>query len=43
MCASAIRWAGFKEYIYGTSIDTLVERGEYNALFYIWTFTDLLE
>ncbi|KAI5269769.1 guanine deaminase [Aureobasidium subglaciale] len=27
MCASAIRWAGFKEYIYGTSIDTLVERG----------------
>ncbi|PVI02320.1 guanine deaminase [Periconia macrospinosa] len=27
MCASAIRWAGFKEYIYGTSIDTLVETG----------------
>lgn len=27
MCASAIRWAGFKEYIYGTSIDTLVEKG----------------
>ncbi|KAL1618021.1 hypothetical protein SLS54_007554 [Diplodia seriata] len=27
MCASAIRWAGFKEYIYGTSIDTLVQRG----------------
>ncbi|KAH7311395.1 guanine deaminase [Stachybotrys elegans] len=27
MCASAIRWAGFKEYIYGTSIDTLVENG----------------
>lgn len=22
MCASAIRWAGFKEYVYGTSIDT---------------------
>ncbi|THY14236.1 hypothetical protein D6D02_04383 [Aureobasidium pullulans] len=43
MCASAIRWAGFKEYIYGTSIDTLVQRGEYKALFYIWTLTDLLE
>lgn len=27
MCASAIRWAGFKEYIYGTSILTLIERG----------------
>lgn len=27
MCASAIRWAGFREYIYGTSIDTLVEKG----------------
>ncbi|KAL0261386.1 hypothetical protein SLS55_002816 [Diplodia seriata] len=27
LCASAIRWAGFKEYIYGTSIDTLVQRG----------------
>ncbi|THX08627.1 guanine deaminase [Aureobasidium pullulans] len=27
MCASAIRWAGFKEYVYGTSIDTLVQRG----------------
>jgi tRNA(Arg) A34 adenosine deaminase TadA len=27
MCASAIRWAGFKEYIYGTSIDTLVAKG----------------
>ncbi|KAI1499452.1 cytidine deaminase-like protein [Biscogniauxia marginata] len=27
MCASAIRYAGFKEYIYGTSIDKLVERG----------------
>ncbi|KAL3462426.1 cytidine deaminase-like protein [Aspergillus heterothallicus] len=27
MCASAIRWNGFKEYIYGTSIDTLVELG----------------
>ncbi|KAL2857364.1 cytidine deaminase-like protein [Aspergillus pseudoustus] len=27
MCASAIRWNGFKEYIYGTSIDTLVEYG----------------
>ena len=33
MCASAIRWAGFKEYIYGTSIDTLVQRGEYKVLF----------
>jgi len=27
MCASAIRWAGFKEYVYGTSIDTLIETG----------------
>ncbi|KAI8935602.1 hypothetical protein NX059_008168 [Plenodomus lindquistii] len=27
MCASAIRWAGFKEYIYGTSIDTLIQQG----------------
>ncbi|KAF1965211.1 hypothetical protein BU23DRAFT_593756 [Bimuria novae-zelandiae CBS 107.79] len=27
MCASAIRWAGFKEYIYGTSMDTLIEKG----------------
>ncbi|KAK2060756.1 hypothetical protein LY76DRAFT_591175 [Colletotrichum caudatum] len=27
MCASAIRWAGFKEYVYGTSIDALVDKG----------------
>jgi len=27
MCASAIRWAGFSEYIFGTTIDTLVEQG----------------
>lgn len=27
MCASAIRWAGFLEYIYGTSIDTLIKKG----------------
>ncbi|KAL3425684.1 cytidine and deoxycytidylate deaminase zinc-binding region [Phlyctema vagabunda] len=27
MCASAIRWAGFKEYIFGTTIDTLIEQG----------------
>jgi len=27
MCASAIRWAGFREYIYGTSMDTLIEKG----------------
>ncbi|KAJ7203765.1 hypothetical protein GGX14DRAFT_461110, partial [Mycena pura] len=26
-CASAIRWAGFREYIYGTSLRTLVEQG----------------
>ena len=26
-CASAIRWAGFREYIYGTSIATLTEHG----------------
>ena len=33
MCASAIRWAGFKEYVYGTSIDTLVQRGKPSFLF----------
>ncbi|KAI9063432.1 cytidine deaminase-like protein [Trametes sanguinea] len=27
MCASAIRFAGFREYIYGTSIETLIELG----------------
>ncbi|KAI0900370.1 cytidine deaminase-like protein [Annulohypoxylon nitens] len=27
MCASAIRWAGFREYVYGTTIDALVEKG----------------
>ncbi|KAI0773768.1 cytidine deaminase-like protein [Fomes fomentarius] len=27
MCASAIRWAGFREYIYGTSIESLIEQG----------------
>ncbi|KAK6844310.1 cytidine and deoxycytidylate deaminase zinc-binding region [Apiospora arundinis] len=27
MCASAIRWAGFREYVYGTSIDALVNGG----------------
>ncbi|KAJ5464324.1 guanine deaminase [Penicillium daleae] len=27
MCASAIRWAGFREYVYGTSIDTLIQNG----------------
>ncbi|KAK1995102.1 cytidine deaminase-like protein [Colletotrichum falcatum] len=27
MCASAIRWAGFREYVYGTSIDALVQKG----------------
>ncbi|KAJ5920794.1 guanine deaminase [Penicillium verhagenii] len=27
MCASAIRWAGFREYIYGTSIAKLIEKG----------------
>jgi len=27
MCAAAIRWAGFREYIYATSIDTLLEYG----------------
>ncbi|KID98029.1 guanine deaminase, partial [Metarhizium majus ARSEF 297] len=27
MCASALEWAGFKEYIYGTSIDTLTKHG----------------
>lgn len=27
MCASAIRWSNFKEYVYGTSIDFLIEKG----------------
>lgn len=27
MCASAIRWANFKEYIYGTSIHQLIDYG----------------
>ncbi|GJC93343.1 FCY1p [Colletotrichum higginsianum] len=27
MCASAIRWAGFGGYVYGTSIDALVDMG----------------
>jgi len=27
MCASAIRWSGFRECIYGTTIDTLIEKG----------------
>ncbi|KAK7532049.1 guanine deaminase [Phyllosticta citribraziliensis] len=27
MCASAIRWAGFREYVYGTSIETLIRQG----------------
>jgi hypothetical protein len=26
-CASAIRWAGFREYVYGTSIETLIQKG----------------
>ncbi|KAI0550470.1 hypothetical protein F4679DRAFT_542533 [Xylaria curta] len=29
MCASAIRWAGFRECVYGTSIDTLIRLGWY--------------
>ncbi|KAJ7054875.1 guanine deaminase [Mycena amicta] len=27
MCASAIRWSNFREYIYGSSIDRLIENG----------------
>jgi tRNA(Arg) A34 adenosine deaminase TadA len=27
MCASAIRWAGFREYIYGSTINHLVQVG----------------
>ena len=27
MCSSAIRWAGFKEYVYATSSETLIEAG----------------
>ncbi|KIV91770.1 hypothetical protein PV10_06276 [Exophiala mesophila] len=26
MCATAIRWAGFKDYVYATSLDTLVKQ-----------------
>ncbi|KAI0861344.1 cytidine deaminase-like protein [Xylaria cubensis] len=29
MCASAIRWAGFRECVYGTSIETLIRLGWY--------------
>ncbi|CAJ2510689.1 Uu.00g063140.m01.CDS01 [Anthostomella pinea] len=35
MCASAIRWAGFKEYVYGSSIDKLVEKGW--AQIHVWS------
>lgn len=28
MCASAIRWSGFKEYVYGTSIEYLINKGQ---------------
>ncbi|KAK5991434.1 tRNA-specific adenosine deaminase [Cladobotryum mycophilum] len=27
MCSGAIRWTGFRECVYGTSIDTLIQRG----------------
>lgn len=27
MCASAIRWAGFREYVFGTDIESLVRMG----------------
>ncbi|KAH9943010.1 guanine deaminase [Epithele typhae] len=27
MCASAIRWAGFREYIYGSTIEKLIKQG----------------
>lgn len=27
MCASAVRWAGFREYVYGTGIDALIAGG----------------
>ncbi len=26
-CASAVRWTGFREYIYGTSIEALIQQG----------------
>lgn len=26
-CASAIRWAGFREYIFGTTMESLVQQG----------------
>lgn len=36
MCASAIRWAGFKEYIYGTSIEELTAQGKsYTSSFFM--------
>lgn len=28
-CAAAIRWAGMREYIYGTSVATLLANGNY--------------
>lgn len=34
MCASAIRWSGFAECIYGTSIESLVEKGWGQILIY---------
>ncbi|KAF4125817.1 tRNA(Arg) A34 adenosine deaminase TadA [Geosmithia morbida] len=27
MCASGIQWSGFREYIYGSSIETLIQKG----------------
>lgn len=32
MCASAIRWAGFREVIYGSSIRTIAESEEYKPV-----------
>lgn len=32
MCASAIRWAGFKEVIYGSSIRTIAESASFRRV-----------
>jgi len=40
MCASAIRWTEFKEYIYGTSIDKLVQNGKVHFVMFRITVPD---
>jgi tRNA(Arg) A34 adenosine deaminase TadA len=36
MCASAIRWGNFKEYIYGTSIEVLIKEGKFLKFSYLY-------